>query len=138
MKESSPVSLVTGPECDSKGSCSYICEDFPLPTWGQQGFQSLLLTGIGKRGWGGLGKEETDILAPVLPVALEVTICQDSSLYKHHEGTPAGQDDGQLQKIPLAAKVTPFLLPHELALEKGPERFCLRLGQCLPLHASGL
>jgi hypothetical protein len=57
----------------------------------------------------------------VLPVALEVAICQDSSLYKHHEGTPAGQDDGHFQKIPLAAKVTPLLLPHELALEKGPE-----------------
>lgn len=66
---------------------------------------------------------------------LEVTVSQDGSLYKHHEGAPAGQDDGQLQKIPLAAKVTPLLLPHELALEKGPERFCLGLWQCLTLHA---
>lgn len=100
------------------------------------GFQNLFLTGIRRRGRGGPGKQRScHILAPVLPVALEVSICQDSSLYKYHEGAPAGHDDGQFQKIPLAAKVTPLLLPHELALEKGPERFCLRLWQCLSLQA---
>ena len=54
-------------------------------------------------------------------VALEVTLHQDGPLHKHRQGTPAGQDDGQLQNVPLAVEVAPLLLPQELALGKEPE-----------------
>ena len=71
----------------------------------------------------------------MFPVVLDVTLRQDGSLDKQCQGTPAGQDDSQLQKVPLAAEITPLLLPHELALEKEPEVLLKTVARMvLPTH----
>lgn len=57
----------------------------------------------------------------MFPVSLDVPLCQDGPLHKHRQGTPASQDDGQLQKVPLAMEIAPLLLPNELALGKEPK-----------------
>lgn len=80
----------------------------------------------------GAGLRQSHLLLPVFPVALDVTLCQDGPLYKHCQGAPAGQDDGQLQKIPLAAEIAPFLLPHELALGKEPEVLPMAVARTAP------
>ena len=55
----------------------------------------------------------------MLLVSLYVSLHWDGPLHKH-QGTPAGQDDGQVQKVPLAVEIAPLLPSHELAPRKEP------------------